>query len=112
MSATLVPDGMERTEAQFRTVLGTLGFSLEDITPALRDGRALRVLSPGPIWAGRLSPDGRWLAYCSLERSDFEISGRWPWLALSGMPPDARSRRSSDGSTMCGGRCSGRNRSA
>jgi len=46
---------------------------------ALRDGRALRVLSPGPIWAGRVSPDGRWLAYCSLERCDFEISERWPW---------------------------------
>lgn len=33
MSATLVPDGMERTEAQFRTILGTAGFSLEGITP-------------------------------------------------------------------------------
>ena len=33
MSATLVPDGMERTEAQFRTILGTDVFSLAGITP-------------------------------------------------------------------------------
>jgi hypothetical protein len=50
MSATLVPDGMERTEAQFRTILGTLGFSLEDITPTASPGS---VVEARPIRASR-----------------------------------------------------------
>lgn len=50
MSATLVPDGMERTEAQFRTILGTAGFSLEGITPT---ASPVSVVEARPIRASR-----------------------------------------------------------
>jgi Tol biopolymer transport system component len=40
---------------------------------ALGGGDPLYVVGPGPIWGGRLSPDGRWLAYFTPERGRYEI---------------------------------------
>lgn len=40
---------------------------------ALTDGERHRILGPGPVWGGRLSPDGEWLAYYSLEAGRFEV---------------------------------------
>jgi eukaryotic-like serine/threonine-protein kinase len=38
------------------------------------EGRESRhVVGPGDTWGGRLSPDGRWLAYYSLDSGYFEI---------------------------------------
>jgi Tol biopolymer transport system component len=45
-----------------------------------------RVIGPGSIWSPKLSPDGRWLAYGSLDSGSFEVfvtpfpegSPRWP----------------------------------
>ena len=38
----------------------------------LAEGESHRILGPAQLWAGRLSPDGRWLAYYSLESGRFE----------------------------------------
>lgn len=40
---------------------------------AYADGESRRVVGPGQTWGGRLSPDGRWLAYYSLESGYFEV---------------------------------------
>ena len=40
---------------------------------ALTNGAPRRVVGPGPIWGGRLSPDGRWLIYYALERGHFQV---------------------------------------
>ena len=40
---------------------------------AFENGQSRRVVGPGDTWGGRLSPDGRWLAYYSLESGYFEI---------------------------------------
>jgi hypothetical protein len=40
---------------------------------ALENGKARRLVGPGDTWGGRLSPDGRWLAYYSLESGYFEV---------------------------------------
>lgn len=40
---------------------------------ALADGQSRRVVGPGSVWGGRLSPDGRWLAYYSLDSGRFEV---------------------------------------
>ena len=53
---------------------------------AWSDGKTQRVVGPSSIWGGRLSSDGRWLAYYSLDAGNFEISvtafpgggNRWP----------------------------------
>ena len=36
-------------------------------------GTTRRVVGPADTWGGRLSPDGRWLAYYSLDSGNFEI---------------------------------------
>ena len=49
-------------------------------------GAPHRVVGPGPVWGGRLSPDGRWLAYYTLESGRFDVyvtpfpEGRTRWL--------------------------------
>ena len=40
---------------------------------ALGGGDPLYVVGPGPIWGGRLSCDGRWLAYFTPERGRYEV---------------------------------------
>ncbi|HSC27540.1 MAG TPA: protein kinase, partial [Vicinamibacterales bacterium] len=81
----------------------TLGYGvMEPVTPdgrssssimALTDGRPRRVVGPGPTWGGRLSPDGKWLAYYSLESSGFEVyvtpfpDGGSRWLVAEGTDP-------------------------
>jgi eukaryotic-like serine/threonine-protein kinase len=40
---------------------------------AVEGGQSRRVVGPGDTWGGRLSPDGRWLAYYSLDAGTFEI---------------------------------------
>jgi Tol biopolymer transport system component len=40
---------------------------------AFAGGVSRRVVGPGQAWGGRLSPDGRWLAYYSLESGYFEV---------------------------------------
>ena len=53
---------------------------------ALTNGTPRRVVGPGAIWGGRLSPDGRWLVYYSLEKGNFQVhvttfpEGRARWL--------------------------------
>lgn len=53
---------------------------------AFDGGEPRRVVGPGAIWGGRLSPDGRWLAYYTLESGSFEVyvtpfpEGRPRWL--------------------------------
>ena len=39
----------------------------------LAGGDTRYVIGPGPIWGGRLSPDGRWLAYFTPERGRYEV---------------------------------------
>ena len=40
---------------------------------AVADGNSRQVVEPGLVWGGRLSPDGRWLAYYLLESGSFEV---------------------------------------
>ncbi|MDQ3244492.1 MAG: serine/threonine-protein kinase, partial [Gemmatimonadota bacterium] len=53
---------------------------------SLTAGESRRVVGPGSIWGGRLSPDGRWLAYYTLESGRFQVfvtpfpGGRARWL--------------------------------
>ncbi|MBA2335467.1 MAG: PD40 domain-containing protein [Blastocatellia bacterium] len=52
---------------------------------ALTGGRSRRIVGPGSVWGGRLSPDGRLLAYYTLESGLFQVylttfpnaGGRW-----------------------------------
>jgi serine/threonine-protein kinase len=60
---------------------------------AFRDGVPSRVLGPGPLWGGRLSPDGRLLAYYSLDEGRFEVyvtpfpDARRRWPIAEGIDP-------------------------
>ena len=60
---------------------------------AWTDGRSHRVVGPGGTWGGRLSPDGRWLAYYTLEPSGFEVyvtpfpDGGARWSIAEGTDP-------------------------
>lgn len=53
---------------------------------ALTDGKSRYIVEPGDVWGGRLSPDGRWLAYYSRESGRFEVyvipypEGETRWL--------------------------------
>lgn len=53
---------------------------------ALTDGTTRRIVGPGSVWGGRLSPDGGWLAYYTLASGRFQIyvipfpEGRGRWL--------------------------------
>jgi WD40-like Beta Propeller Repeat len=60
---------------------------------AVGDGKPRRVVGPGSMWGGRLSKDGRWLAYYSLQAGNFEVyvtpfpeAGR-RWLIADGTDP-------------------------
>lgn len=58
-----------------------------------KDERTDRVVGPGSTWGGRLSPDGRWLAYYSLDSGTFEVlvtpfpGGGMRWLIAAGTDP-------------------------
>jgi hypothetical protein len=60
---------------------------------ALTNGQSRRIVGPGSIWGGRLSPDGRWLAYYSLDSGNFEVyvtpfpEARTRWLIGDGTDP-------------------------
>jgi Tol biopolymer transport system component len=69
---TLVYGAMEGTPSSILSITGT--------------GPSRRVIGPGSTWGGRLSPDGRLLAYASLDSGTFEVlvapfpegTPRWP----------------------------------
>lgn len=60
---------------------------------ALAGGDSRRVVGPGDTWGGRLSPDGRWLAYYSLVSGYFEVyvtpfpDADTQWLIAEGTDP-------------------------
>jgi eukaryotic-like serine/threonine-protein kinase len=51
---------------------GSAGPAMSSIM-ALTNGAPRRVVGPGAIWGGRLSPDGRWLTYYTLENGNFQV---------------------------------------
>jgi serine/threonine protein kinase/Tol biopolymer transport system component len=60
---------------------------------AFENGRSRRIVGPSSTWGGRLSPDGRWLTYYSLDSGNFEVfatpfpeSGT-TWLIGAGTDP-------------------------
>ncbi len=61
------------------------GTSVSSIS-SLTAGQTSRVVGPGSVWGGRLSPDGRWLAYYTMESGRFQVyatpfpGGRARWL--------------------------------
>jgi eukaryotic-like serine/threonine-protein kinase len=75
----------------------TFAYAAMDGTPssiaALTDGQTRTVIEPGSVWGGRLSPDGRWLVYYSLDSGSFEVlvapfpEGRNRWLIAEGTDP-------------------------
>ncbi len=85
------------------TPAGTLAYGMmEDIAAdgisrssilALEKSESRHVVGPGGTWGGRLSPDGRWLAYYLNDSGDFEIYvSPFPntgsrWLIAEGTDP-------------------------
>ena len=75
----------------------TLAYGVMEGTPssimAFSDGQSRRIVGPGSIWGGRLSRDGRWLAYYSLDSGNFEVyvtpfpDGGARWLIGDGTDP-------------------------
>jgi Tol biopolymer transport system component len=76
---------------------GTLAYALMEGSAssivAVTDGQTRRVVGPGPTWGGRLSRDGRFLVYYSLESGNFEVfvtpfpAGGTRWLIAEGTDP-------------------------
>jgi Tol biopolymer transport system component len=74
-----------------------LAYGVMEGTPssimAFRDGRSHRVVGSSSIWGGRLSPNGRWLAYYSLDSGTFEVlvtafpDGGPQWPVAEGTDP-------------------------
>jgi hypothetical protein len=56
---------------------GTLAYGAMEGAPssffALSDGKSRRILGPGSLWGGRLSKDGHWLTYYSLDSGSFKV---------------------------------------
>jgi Tol biopolymer transport system component len=75
----------------------TLAYGVMEGTPsslmALTDGKSRRVMGPSSLWGGRLSDDGRWLTYYSLDSGNFEVfvtpfpDGGTRWLIGDGTDP-------------------------
>jgi Tol biopolymer transport system component len=75
----------------------TLAYGVMEGAPssimALAAGQSRRVVGPGSIWGGRLSEDGRSLAYYSLDSGNFEVfvtpfpDGGTRWLIAEGTDP-------------------------
>jgi eukaryotic-like serine/threonine-protein kinase len=65
------PDGRTLAFGRMESVADD-GISRSSIL-ALADGVSRPVVGPGSVWGGRLSPDGRWLAYYELESGRFEV---------------------------------------
>ena len=40
---------------------------------AFSNGQSRRIVGPGPLWGGRLSPDGDWIAYYRFESGTYEV---------------------------------------
>jgi Tol biopolymer transport system component len=72
---------------------GLMEGASESSIVAFTDGDSRRIVGPGSIWGGRLSPNGRWLAYYSLQPGGFEIfvtpfpAGQPRWLIAEGTDP-------------------------
>jgi Tol biopolymer transport system component len=75
----------------------TLLYAAMEGTPgsiwALTDGETRRIVGPGSIWSGRPSPDGRWVAYASLDSGNFKVlvsarDGGEPWPVADGTDPN------------------------
>ena len=75
----------------------TLAYGTMEGTPSSimlhSEGESRRIVGPGSTWGGRLSRDGRWLAYYTLESGTFEVyvtpfpeSGA-RWLIADGTDP-------------------------
>ena len=80
-------------DARSRTlVYGAMDKTTSSIV-ALSNGEPRTVVAPGHVWGGRLSKDGRWLAYYILERGIFNIyvqpfpEGETRWLIAEGTDP-------------------------
>ena len=65
-------------------VSGVMEGTLSSIV-ALTAGQTRRIIEPAQTWGGRLSPDGQWLAYYSLDSGNFKVmitavkgGERWP----------------------------------
>jgi serine/threonine-protein kinase len=85
------------------TPQGTLAYGMMEKTTAngvsrgsilaIETNETRRVVGPGDTWGGRLSPDGRWLAYYLRDSGDFEIYvSPFPntgtrWLVSEGTDP-------------------------
>jgi Tol biopolymer transport system component len=60
---------------------------------AYRNAQSRTVVAPGSTWGGRLSRDGKWLAYYVLNAGTFEVyvtalpEGRTRWLIAEGTDP-------------------------
>jgi Tol biopolymer transport system component len=73
-------------------VYGTMEGTLSSIM-AFRDGKSRRLVGSSSIFGGRLSRDGRWLAYYSLDSGNFEVYvASFPdtatrWLVAEGTDP-------------------------
>ena len=63
----------DRRTLAYGTMERTTAGSAQSSIMALTDGAPRRVVGPGAVWGGRLSPDGRWLAYYTLERGSFQV---------------------------------------
>ena len=56
-------------------------------------GTPRHIVGPGLTWGGRLSPDGRWLAYYALDSGNFEVyvvpfpQSNTRWLIAEGTDP-------------------------
>jgi Tol biopolymer transport system component len=71
---------------------GVMEGSLSSIV-SRRGNETHRVVGPGQTWGGRLSRDGRWLVYYSLDSGNFEVyvtpfpEGDARWLIANGTDP-------------------------
>ena len=75
----------------------TLAYGSMEGTPSSilthSQGQSRRMVGPGSVWGGRLSRDGRWLAYYTLETGIFEVyvtpfpEGGTRWLIAEGTNP-------------------------
>jgi serine/threonine-protein kinase len=61
---------------------------------AFANNQSQRVVGPGSVWGGRLSPDGKWLVYYVLASGTFEVyvtpfpDGGTRWLIAEGIDPN------------------------
>jgi eukaryotic-like serine/threonine-protein kinase len=76
----------------------TFAYAVMQGTPsvinAMTDGQPRTIVGPASVWGGRLSPDGKWLVYYSLDSGNFEVlatpfpGGGNRWLIADGTDPN------------------------